>query len=225
MLFFLEKQYDIVYIVELCNNEVTILIGCYKFWVLFSYIGVMLSMLSIYFTANNNYKLAIMCFMFAGMVDMFDGKVASRFKRDEKQKHFGTEIDSIIDTVNFGMIPIIIFNGLGFSSWYDYILMFLYIFSVTMRLAYFNTYLIEQKENNEKYEIYIGFPVTSIALFLPFAYIFYRIFPNPMFMRLGILISSILFLSRIKIKRYKSLKFNLILLGIGISMLIWIMVG
>lgn len=199
------------------------MIGCYNIWVLFSYLGMLFSFLATYFSINANHKMAILFLMFAGIIDIFDGKVARKFKRDIKQKQFGIEIDSIIDTVNFGVLPIIIFYNLGFCMWYDYIIMFLYLFAVTMRLAYFNTYLVEQKGTNENYELYIGFPVTSIALLAPFFYIMQLIFKNGIIMRIGILISILLFLLKIKVKRYKTNVFNASLILFGIILIILMM--
>ena len=199
------------------------LIGCYNIWVLFSYFGMLFSFLATYFSINSNHKMAILFLMFVGIIDIFDGKVARKFKRDIKQKQFGIEIDSIIDTVNFGVLPIIIFYNLGFCMWYDYIIMFLYLFAVTMRLAYFNVYLVEQKGTNENYELYIGFPVTSIALIIPLFYSIQLIFNNGIFMRIAILLSILLFLLKIKVKRYKTNIFNLSLILFGIILIILMM--
>ena len=107
--------------------------------------------------------------------------------------------------------------------WYDYIIMFLYLFAVTMRLAYFNVYLVEQKGTNENYELYIGFPVTSIALIIPLFYSIQLIFNNEIFMRIAILLSILLFLLKIKVKRYKTNIFNLSLILFGIILIILMM--
>lgn len=199
------------------------LIGCYKIWVLFSYIGIVFSALAAYFTINNHYKIGILFLMFAGIIDIFDGKVARKFKRDKKQEQFGIEIDSIIDTVNFGVLPIIIYYNLVFCRWYDYIIMFLYLFAVTMRLAYFNAYLIEQKDIGKNYELYIGFPVTSIALIIPFFYVIQLFFNNEIIMRIGFLISILLFILKIKVKRYKAIAFNVGLIVFGVILIILMM--
>ena len=195
------------------------MIGCYKIWVLFSYVGLLFTSIATYFSIYKNHKIAILFLMFAGVIDIFDGKVAKKFKRNEKEKQFGIEIDSIIDTISFGVVPIIVYFNLGLTMWFDYMLMFLYLFAVTMRLAYFNTYLVNEKGTNKNYELYIGFPVTSITLFLPLFYIFYLVFNNAIFMRIGFLISIILFLMKLKIKRYKSMVFNVSLIIIGLIIL------
>ena len=195
------------------------MIGCYSVWVLFSYVGLLFSSLATYFSIYKNHKIAILFLTLAGVIDIFDGKIAKKFKRNEKQKQFGIEIDSIIDTISFGVLPIIIYFNLEITIWFDYIIMFLYVFAVTMRLAYFNTYLVNEKGTNKNYELYIGFPVTSITLFLPLFYTFYLVFNNAMLIRIGFLISIILFLMKLKIKRYKSMVFNVSLIIIGLIIL------
>ena len=60
--------------------------------------------------------------MFAGVIDIFDGKVARKFKRSEKEKQFGIEIDSIIDTINFGVVPVIIYLNLGLTMFLLFVL-------------------------------------------------------------------------------------------------------
>jgi len=195
------------------------LIGCYNIWVLFSYVGLLFASIATYFSIYKSHKIAILFLMLAGVIDIFDGKIAKKFKRNEKQKQFGIEIDSIIDTISFGVLPIIIYFNLEITIWFDYIIMFLYVFAVTMRLAYFNTYLVNEKGTNKNYELYIGFPVTSITLFLPLFYTFYLVLNNAMLIRIGFLISIILFLMKLKIKRYKSMVFNVSLIIIGLIIL------
>ena len=85
------------------------MIGCYNIWVLLSYVGLLFTSLATYFSIYKNHKIAILFLMFAGVIDIFDGKVAKKFKRNEKEKQFGIEIDSIIDTISFGVLPIIIY--------------------------------------------------------------------------------------------------------------------
>ena len=195
------------------------MIGCYNIWVLFSYVGLLFASIATYFSIYKSHKIAILFLMLAGVIDIFDGKIAKKFKRNEKQKQFGIEIDSIIDTISFGVLPIIIYFNLEITIWFDYIIMFLYVFAVTMRLAYFNTYLVNEKGTNKNYELYIGFPVTSITLFLPLFYTFYLVLNNAMLIRIGFLISIILFLMKLKIKRYKSMVFNVSLIIIGLIIL------
>ena len=195
------------------------IIGIYKLWSMFSYIGLFFGILSIYFARIKEFKLALVFLLLSSLIDIFDGSFAKNFKRTEKEKQFGIEIDSILDTINFGVIPIIIYFNMGYSCWYDYIISFLYLMVITMRLAYFNTDLVNLKGTNPKYEIYYGFPVTTMPMFLILGYIIYNISKLKFIMPLTIIISMILFITRIKIKRYKNKWPNIILIIIGLSLI------
>ena len=80
------------------------IMGIYKIWSIFSYIGLLFGVISIYFSKTNNVKMALLSLMFASLIDVFDGTIARKFKRTEKEKQFGIEIDSILDTINFGVL-------------------------------------------------------------------------------------------------------------------------
>ena len=194
------------------------IIGIYKLWSMFSYVGLLFGIISIYFAKIQNFKLALLSLMFSSLIDIFDGTIARKFKRTDKEKQFGIEIDSILDTINFGAIPIIIFLNMGFDRIYDYIIVFLYLFVITMRLAFFNADLVKLKGENNKYEIYYGFPVTTISIFMILGYILYLVAKVSCIMPLTMIISSLLFILKIKIKRYKSKWFNSILIIIGLSL-------
>src|SRR5574344_20073 len=194
------------------------IIGIYKIWSMFSYIGLLFGVISIYFSRINNIKLALLSLMFASLIDMFDGTISRQFKRTEKEKQFGIEIDSILDTINFGVVPIIIYLNMQYSNWYDYIISFLYLSVITMRLAYFNTDLANLKGINKNYEIYYGFPVTTIPIFLTLGFLVSSLTKLDLIIPLTMIISMILFITKIKIKRYKNKCFNIILIIIGISL-------
>ena len=200
------------------------IMGIYKIWSIFSYIGLLFGVISIYFSKTNNVKMALLSLMFASLIDVFDGTIARKFKRTEKEKQFGIEIDSILDTINFGVVPVIIYLNMGYSVWYDYIISFLYLSVITMRLAFFNTDLVNLKETNKNYEVYYGFPVTSIPIFLILGFIISFLTKLGFIMPLTMIISMMLFITKIKIKRYKNKWFNIILIIIGL-LLIALMFG
>ena len=199
-------------------------IGMYKFWSFFSYIGLLFGIISIYYSKINNIKIALIFLMLSSLIDIFDGTIAQKFKRTDSEKQFGIEIDSILDTINFGAIPVIVFLNMGFSSIYDYTIVFFYLFVVTMRLAFFNTNLVKLKGCNNKYEVYYGFPVTTIPMFMILGYILYLVTKINCIMPVIMIVSSLLFILKIKIKRYKSKWFNIMIIIIGL-LLICLMLG
>ena len=142
-------------------------IGKYNKSVIVTYIGACLSIIGIYLTLNENISDAIICLIFAGICDLFDGKIARMCKRDDVEKEFGKHIDSLVDVISFIAFPAVIGMKL-FSSLYAWtnIVILLYSLSGVIRLAWFN--IVSSKEKEVKY--FVGVPVAYIALILPIIY-------------------------------------------------------
>ena len=145
----------------------------------------------------------IICLMFSGLCDMFDGKVArTKKRRTEEEKHFGIQLDSLSDLVCFGILPAVIGYHLGINKSYLIPIIVFYPLAALIRLAYFNVLEIMRKGNGPVKE-YIGLPVTSSALIFPFLWIFKK-FIGPYFVYIYgalLLIVGLLFISRIKVKK------------------------
>lgn len=75
--------------------------------------------------------------VFAGILDMLDGRVA-RLSRTSTR--FGAELDSLIDVISFGVAPAMIMYFLEFGSGerFSWIICYLYIVAVATRLARYN---------------------------------------------------------------------------------------
>ena len=57
---------------------------------------------------ENSVFAALIALMISGVCDMFDGAVAQKVKRNEEEKMFGIQIDSLCDLVAFGALPAMI---------------------------------------------------------------------------------------------------------------------
>ncbi len=143
-------------------------IGVYNIPNAITLVGLMLSLLSCFLSYNNKLELAIICFMYAGLCDMFDGLVARKMALNDEAKLFGVQLDSIVDIVSFGVAPVMITFHLGFNSPIDYFILIFYTCCATMRLAYFN---IHGMNGEGKIKYYTGLPVTFSAMIFPLAYI------------------------------------------------------
>jgi CDP-diacylglycerol--serine O-phosphatidyltransferase len=74
--------------------------------------------------------------VFAGTLDMLDGSVA-RFTRTGSR--FGAELDSLVDVISFGVAPgFIIYEIFFVDAQWAWLLSFVYITAVVLRLARFN---------------------------------------------------------------------------------------
>jgi CDP-diacylglycerol--serine O-phosphatidyltransferase len=87
--------------------------------------------------AQGNFKWAAWYVMFAGILDMLDGRVARRTKTGTK---FGAELDSLVDAISFGVAPAMImyFLEFRFVGRFAWVLCFAYIVAVVLRLARYN---------------------------------------------------------------------------------------
>lgn len=86
---------------------------------------------------NGNFLWAGWCIVFAGILDMLDGRIA-RFSNAGSR--FGAELDSLVDLTSFGVAPAILvylqeFSVAGRFSW---LICWIYVTAAAIRLARFN---------------------------------------------------------------------------------------
>lgn len=144
------------------------LIGFYNYTVWLTYAGAAAAVCGIFFSAAGHPFWGVMCLLFAGFTDMFDGKIASTMKRTEAEKNFGIQIDSLCDLISFGVLPIAIGYGLGLSGGFFYVSAILYLICAIIRLAYFNVdEIMRQRQETGRRKTYYGLPVTAAAMLFP----------------------------------------------------------
>ena len=123
------------------------LVGFYNYTVWLTYAGAAAAVCGIFFSAGGHPFWGVICLLFAGATDMFDGKIASTMKRNEAEKNFGIQIDSLCDLISFGVLPVAIGYGLGLSGGFFFVSAVLYIICAIIRLAYFNVDEIMRQKN------------------------------------------------------------------------------
>ena len=147
------------------------LVGFYNYTVWLTYAGAAAAVCGIFFSAGGHPFWGVICLLFAGATDMFDGKIASTMKRNEAEKNFGIQIDSLCDRISFGVLPVAIGYGLGLSGGFFFVSAVLYIICAIIRLAYFNVdEIMRQKNENGSRKTYYGLPVTAAAMLFPLIY-------------------------------------------------------
>ena len=105
-------------------------LGVYNFPTVLSFTALVLGMASCIFSFNGHIGYALVCLIWAGIFDLFDGFVARKFDLSEHEKNFGAQIDSINDVVNFGAAPAMIALHSGFNAPLDYIILTVYCLSL-----------------------------------------------------------------------------------------------
>lgn len=180
------------------------MIGYYNYSVILTYIGLGSAVFGMVEALNRNPRMALLCLMFCGLCDAFDGTIARTCKRSEDAKTFGIQIDSLCDLVCFNVFPAVISYGLGIRSVFGYVCMFLYILAGVIRLGYFNVQEQNRVQNEDgKRTHYTGLPVTSASLLIPL-FMVIDIFTKRSYLRFysfGLLILAAAFLSKLKVKK------------------------
>ena len=146
-------------------------IGKYNKSIVISYLGVLFAVFGMYFIIrSSDIKAAMICFMLAGVCDMLDGMVARMLKRDKDDELYGIQLDSLADTVDFVVFPIVIGLSLQFSEWYQVIGYVLLAMAGIQRLCHFNVLVINKKDKGPV-KSYSGLPVTSTSITYPVIYL------------------------------------------------------
>ena len=71
-----------------------------------TFIGIIISILSIFFCYNNMQNYAIIMLILAGICDAFDGPIARRINKSPNS--YGIQLDSLADIISSGIVPICI---------------------------------------------------------------------------------------------------------------------
>ncbi len=195
-----ENYYDSDY----CAEQKFKLLGFYNYTVILTYVGMLTAFIGITAVFSGNFFKSAICLMVAGLCDMFDGAVASTKKRGIREKLYGIQIDSLSDLISFGVLPAVFIYGVTDGSRMKLFASGFYLLCTLIRLAYFNVLEEERQNTTEKARSsYLGLPVTSSALILPFVYIITNtwLMPGNILLYLSVIIMGIMFLLPLNIKK------------------------
>lgn len=181
------------------------MIGYYNYTVWLTFIGMLSSVTGMGLAIQGKIIPAVICLMFSGFCDMFDGIVARTKKdRTDEEKRFGIQLDSLSDIVCFGVLPFVIGVCIGTREWWQIAIMALFALAGLIRLAYFNvTEETRQKQTNEKRKHYLGVPITSSALTVPLLFCFRGLLDGafPIAYTLLLLVNGMLFVVPLQVKK------------------------
>jgi CDP-diacylglycerol--serine O-phosphatidyltransferase len=119
---------------------------------------------SIVEAARGEFERAAWFIVIAGVMDALDGRVA-RLTRTGSD--FGAELDSLADVISFGVAPALLQWHFQFSSGWGWLIPFIFILGVALRLARFNV----EQAGHAKSQFY-GLPSpaagATVATLVPF---------------------------------------------------------
>ena len=198
-------------------------IGFYDYTVLLTYLSLVSAIVGILQASKGNLLFAVLCIIFSGTCDMFDGIVArSKQGRSEDQKNFGIQIDSLCDLISFGVLPAAICYAEGAKGIICCIVLVLYVLCGLIRLSYYNVSEISRQASESTPRVeYSGLPITSASIIFPIAYLLgFTVFNDIheylyIFYTIVAFITAVLFVTPIRVKKLMTFGI-LVLVGVGV---------
>lgn len=181
-------------------------IGFYNYTVILTYMSLASAVIGMVQAVNGNFTAAVICLVICGICDAFDGTVArSKKDRTEDEKSFGIQLDSLCDSISFGVFPAVLCYAMGTRSIFGILCMCLYALCAVIRLAFFNVMEMKrQQTEGGSNKVYRGLPVTSISIIFPPVYLLRLILPDTYFigvLHLTLLLVAFLFILDFKVKK------------------------
>ena len=184
--------------------------------VLLTYLGVVFGVIAMYFALTkmafseiSYLRYSSIFLVLAGICDMFDGKVARMCKRSKEEKEFGIQIDSLADTANFVVLPVVIMLSLGMTSIIDIIAYVLFVICGISRLGYFNVHA----DLDDPVKYYNGLPVTATAIIYPILGLLHGQISENVFSLIYIIttfVVALAFVVRIKVPKLKGIAYIIV---------------
>ena len=179
-----------------------------------SLMGLVCSILAIYFMFIGIYQIAMIGMIWAVGFDWADGIIARNIQnRTKEEKIFGGQLDLLIDIVSYGVAPaILILSYSNFNPLFLLPALIMLIFGV-MRLSYFSTFGLSEEAK------YTGLAIDNNSIVLVFIFIFSGYFDKIVFsVLLGIVgvFLAILNISDIKTPKLSGNPVNVLILSIYI---------
>ncbi len=128
--------------------------------------GLLCTVLAIYYAIIGLFPAAMIGLIWAVFFDWSDGIIARNLKgRNDKQREFGGQLDSLIDIVSFSICPAILLLSYGhFSPWF-LPGAFIIVATGVLRLSYFNVFgLVEEST-------YMGLALDNNVIILVFVFL------------------------------------------------------
>lgn len=162
------------------------------------------------FAINGNWEKAVLAVILAGVLDGIDGRIARLFKAESR---FGAELDSLSDSLSFGMAPALILFlwSLQDLPRFGWLAALAFALCCALRLARFNAQIDEGDQPHKSAGFLTGVPapVGAGLAFLPL-YLWLAtgetIFREPSIVAVWVVIIAFLMISNMATLSWTSLK-------------------
>mgnify|MGYP002713180345 CR=1 FL=1 len=138
---------------------------------LFTFVNITAGLSATYFITQNNFFIAIILAWIGGAFDIFDGKIARKYRLSNE---FGIQLDSFADFLSFVLVPVfLIFQAVYAKELSGILFLFgaaasiYYVISGLRRLIQFNI----NSDAGEVEKFFTGVPTPLGAILLWFVYL------------------------------------------------------
>lgn len=139
------------------------ILGSWNPSVVLTYLGATVAAYGIGLAAAGSLRGALTCLVLAGLLDLADGPVARRVRRDDRAKRFGVVLDTVADVVAFVALPVaVLFAVLPLGA--AVLPAAIWVVAGLARLAHFTAH---DADTETAVSYYRGVPVTYAALVIP----------------------------------------------------------
>jgi len=182
------------------------LIGFYDYTVILTYLSLISAIVGVLSASQGRFTGAVLCLIFSGVCDAFDGMVArSKKDRTQEETSFGIQIDSLCDAVAFGIAPALLCYHMGMNGPLGIAILCAYSLCAVIRLAFFNV-MEEKRQQSEGgcNKTYRGLPVTTASMILPLVYLTRIFLPGRIFrviLHLVMAVTAYLFILDFSVKK------------------------
>jgi len=146
---------------------------------LFTFVNITAGLMATYFITQNNFILAIVLAWVGGAFDIFDGKIARKYKLSNE---FGVQLDSFADFLSFVLVPVFLIFQAVYATSLDGVLLIAasiisiyYVISGLRRLIHFN--INADAGEVDKYFTGVPTPLGAILLWLVYLTNAYELLP------------------------------------------------
>jgi len=146
---------------------------------LFTFVNITAGLMATYFITQNNFILAIILAWIGGAFDIFDGKIARKYKLSNE---FGVQLDSFADFLSFVLVPVFLIFQAVYATSLSGILLIVaaivsiyYVISGLRRLIHFN--INTDAGEVDKYFTGVPTPLGAILLWLVYLSHAYEVLP------------------------------------------------
>ncbi|MEA2112314.1 MAG: CDP-alcohol phosphatidyltransferase family protein [Campylobacterota bacterium] len=147
---------------------------------LFTMVNITAGLMATYFITQNNFFVAIILAWIGGAFDIFDGKIARKYKLSNE---FGVQLDSFADFLSFVLVPVFLVFQAVYAVNLEGVTLILasaasiyYVISGLRRLIHFNIHTDAGEVN--KFFTGVPTPLGAILLWLVYLSATYNIVPS-----------------------------------------------